>query len=120
MPSSDAADQPTPSPRRPFGETAWGKAVLLLAVLALAVVASKSCASRDTEVTQDEAAEIAQGEIDFEPDNVMTRFVPRGFNSRPTWAVSLSTDGPDDTLENLTVVVVDANDGHVIEIRRGR
>jgi hypothetical protein len=119
MPSSDGGERPAPSPRRAFGDTAWGKAVLLLLVFGLAVVASRSCASRDTEITKERAAEIARAEVDFRPDNVMTRFVPRGFNSRPTWAVSLSTDGPDGELRNVTVVVVDANDGHVIEVRRG-
>ena len=107
------------APKRAFSDTAWGKAALLVFVLVLAVVAARSCASRDTEVSKEQATEIARKEIDFTPEQVMTRFVPRGFQSRPTWAVSLSQLDQDGVIERVTVVVVDANDGRVIEVRRG-
>lgn len=107
------------APKRPFSDTPWGKALLLVGVLMLAVIAARSCASRDTEITKEKATEIARKEVDFTPDQVMTRFVPRGFQSRPTWAVSLSQLDEDDVIERVMVVVVDANDGHIIEIRRG-
>jgi len=113
MPSSTAG-----APKRAFSDTAWGKAALLGFVLLLAVIAARSCASRDTEVTKEEAARIARKEVDFTPEREMTRFVPRGFQSRPTWAVSFSQLDDDGVIERVVVVVVDANDGHVIEIRR--
>lgn len=97
-----------------------GKVVLLLAVLLLAFLASRSCASRETEISQDEAVEIARGEVDFEPDRVGVRFLPRGVESRPTWAVSLATENAEGALERVTVVVVDARSGDVEEVRRGR
>jgi hypothetical protein len=87
-------------------------------VLVAAVLVAKSCGSRDTEVTQDEAIEIARDEIDFEPDQTMTRFLPRGFQSRPTWAVSFSTTRRDGSLDQVVVVVVDAREGDVVEVRR--
>ncbi len=98
-------------------DSALGKAALLLAVLVAAFVASRSCASRDTEVSQDEAVAIAKRQVDYEADRVITRFVPRGIKSRPTWAVSLEGEGANGRVARLTIVVVDARDGHVLEIR---
>jgi hypothetical protein len=94
-----------------------GKVALLLAVLLVAFLASRSCASRDTEISRDEAVEIAREEIDFEPDRVAVRFVPRGVQSRPSWAVSLSTEDAEGALERVTVVVVDGRTGAVAEVR---
>ncbi len=112
MPSSDGAAS------RGLRDSTAGRVALLLAVLVAAFVVSQSCGSRDTEVTKEEAAAIARDRIDFAPDQVMTRFIPRGAESSPAWAVSLSTAGPGGRLENVTVVVVDANTGDVIEVRK--
>jgi hypothetical protein len=91
---------------------------MLVGILLIAVFAAKTCASRDTDVSSDEAREIAREAVDFEPDRVMVRFLPQGARSRPYWAVSLSTEAADGTLENVTVVVVDAETGDIDEIRR--
>lgn len=91
---------------------------MLVAALAVAFVASKSCASRDTDVESDEAVEIAREQVDFEPSRVMVRFTPRGIDSTPHWAVSLSIEDDDGNLERVTVVVVDARNGEVVEIDR--
>ena len=101
---------------RGLRDSALGKAAILVAVLIAALLVARSCGSRDTEVTSNEAAEIARGEVSFEPDQVVTRFVPRGIESRPTWAVSLSTLAAGGALERVTVVVVDARTGDVIEV----
>jgi hypothetical protein len=114
MPSTDAGT------RRRFRESAWAKAAILVAVLLAALVASRSCASRETEVSQEEAVAIAREEIDYEPDCARARFLPRGFQSRPTWAVSLVTVGAGGMLERATVVVVDGRTGDVIETRTER
>ncbi len=90
-----------------------------MGILAVALLASRGCASRETDVSQEEAVEIARGEIDYEPERVMTRFLPRGVESRPSWAVSLATLHEDGSFERLTVVVVDGRTGDVVEIKRG-
>lgn len=82
-------------------------------MLLLAFVASKSCASRDTEVDKDDAIAIARGEIDYEPERVVVRFVPRGIQSRPYWAVSLSTLDAFGNPQRVTVVLVNARTGDV-------
>lgn len=106
--------------RRALRESAWGKAAMLVAVLAAALLASRTCASREAEISKEEAVEIARGEVDYEPDRVMTRFVPRGIKSRPNWAVSLATVDASGTMDRITVVVVDGRTGDVVEIRANR
>lgn len=106
--------------RRALRDSPLGKVALLVAVLAAAYLATQSCASRDTAVSKEEAVEIAKRAVDYEPDRVMTRFVPRGFKSRPNWAVSLSTTDADGDLERVTVVVVDGRTGKIVEMRAGR
>lgn len=97
-----------------------GKAVLLLAVLLAAFLVSRSCGSSETQLSQDRAAEIAQGSIDYEPDRVQVRYLKRGFQSSGFWAVSLSTVDRAGSYTRTTVVVVDAQSGDVVEIRRDR
>ena len=104
---------------RDLRDSALGKALLLVAVLAVAFVAARGCASRETEVSKEQAVEIARGEIDYEPDRVMTRFIPRGIESRPSWAVSLATLGDDGQFERITVVVVDGQTGDVVDVKQG-
>ena len=94
-----------------------GKAALLLAVLLAALVASRSCASRETEISKEEAVEIAKRAVDYEPDRVMTRFLPRGIQSRPNWAVSLSTTDAAGNADRVTVVVVDGRTGEIVDVR---
>jgi hypothetical protein len=114
-PSTDAGSERARSLRdRPLFRVA-----ALLLVLLAAFLASKSCASRDTEISQDEAVEIAREQIDYEPDRVGVRFLPQGFQSRPSWAVSLSTVNAEGTLTRVTVVVVDGSNGEILEVREG-
>jgi hypothetical protein len=105
--------------RRDLRDSALGKAVLLLGVLAVAFLATRGCASRETEVSKEQAVEIAREEIDYEPERVMTKFVARGIQSRPSWAVSLATLRDDGSFERVTVVVVDGRTGDVVEIKQG-
>ena len=90
---------------------------LFLALLLLAFLVSKSCGSVGDEVSQEEAVEIARDEIDYEADRVGVRFLPQGFQSRPSWAVSLSTVDAQGELTRVTVVVVDGETGEILEVR---
>jgi hypothetical protein len=116
---STDADGSKPEPSRPFRDRRLGRIVILVVVLAIALLVAKSCASRETDVGQDEAIEIAREEIDFEPERTMVRFLPRGVDSRPFWAVSFSLLDTDGNPEYITVVVVNGTTGDVEEIRRG-
>jgi hypothetical protein len=113
---TDAGSEPAPS--RPFRDRPLGRIVILVVVLVVALLAARTCASRDTDVSQDEAIEIARQEIDFEPERTMVRFTPRGVDSRPFWAVSFSLLDTDGNPERITVVLVDGTTGEIEEIRR--
>jgi hypothetical protein len=84
---------------------------MLAAVLLLAFIAFKTCASRDTEIDQDEAVEIAKSQVDFEPEDFQIRFVARGLDSRPYWAVSLYTIDAAGIRQDCATVLVDGNTG---------
>ncbi len=113
---TDAGSEPAPS--RPFRDRPLGRIVILLVVLAVALVAARTCASRDSDISQEEAIEIAEQEIDYVPERTMVRFLPRGVDSHPFWAVSLSLLDAAGNPERITVVVVDGATGEVEEIRR--
>ena len=115
MPTDAGAE---PEPKRDPRDRPLVRVAMVVGVLLIAVFAAKTCASRDLEVSDDEATEIAREAVDFEPNQVMVRFLPQGADSRPFWAVSLSIKAADGTLENVTVVVVNAQTGDIEEIRR--
>ncbi len=103
---------------RTFRDKPLGKVLILAVVLIAALVVARSCGKTETKVSQDQAIAIAKQEITFEPNHVMVRIMKQGLKSRPFWAVSMSIQQETGALDNLTVVVVDANTGEVTQIRR--
>ena len=90
----------------------------MLGVLLLALAVSRSCASTESQISEEEAIEIAKREIDYEPERTVVRLVRRGVpTSRPYWAVSLSTVDARGDLDRVTVVLVDARTREVAEVR---
>jgi hypothetical protein len=84
----------------------------------LAVAVSRSCASSEGQISKEEAIEIAKREVAYEPDRTQVRLIRRGVpQSRPFWAVSLSTLDSSGRLDKVTVVVVDAQTRAVEEVR---
>jgi hypothetical protein len=86
-------------------------------VLLLAFGLSRGCASRSGEISREEAIEIAQQEVDYRSEQTQVRLIRRGFQSRPYWAVSLSTLDDQGAFERTTIVVIDARTREVTEIR---
>ena len=87
-------------------------------MLLLALFVSRACTRTGDEISQDEAVEIAQREIDYRPELTQVRLIRRGVpQSRPYWAVSLSTLDNAGRPERVTVVVVDARTRAVTEVR---
>ena len=95
-----------------------GKALILVAVLLAAVLVSRSCGRTEAKVSQEQAIAIAKKQVPFVPNHVLIRLMKRGFKSQPFWAVSLSQQQPDGSLENVTVVVLSATTGEIDEIRK--
>jgi hypothetical protein len=84
---------------------------MVLAVLLLAFIALKTCASRDENVSFEEAEEIAKDQVDFEPDKVLVRGVQRGLDAHLYWAVSLSTENAAGVRVECATVLVDSETG---------
>lgn len=100
--------------RRGLRDSLAGKVILLVAVLLLAYLVARTCGSSQPDVSQEEAIEIAKEEIEFEPNDVQVRNIPRGFEER-SWMVSLYTGTPTDPQE-CRVVEIDAESGDVITV----
>lgn len=87
------------------------------AVLLLLAASGFLQADQGLAVSAEEAAAIAEGHVDFEPERVQVRLLRQGFGLRPVWAVSLSTPMANGSgFEELTVVEVDASTGNVLRI----
>jgi hypothetical protein len=104
--------------RRSFRDRPLGKLAILLAVLLAAFVASRSCASSGAEIDKDRAIEIAQTRLDFKAECSQVRFIRRGIQGASYWAVSLWTLDRDGRFEKVTLVLVDARTGTVVEVTR--
>lgn len=113
MSSTDGEDS-----ARGFRDRPIGRLAILVAVLLAALLVTRTCGATETEITKEQAIKIARSAVDFEPNTEMVRLLKRGLDSEPFWAVSLSTKQSDQTLENVTVVVIDADTGEIAEIRR--
>jgi hypothetical protein len=89
-------------------------------LFALIFVASRTCANKG-DIEADQAVAVARQQIDFRPDGHNVRFMRRGVNQRPFWAVSLWQRGEDGVgYRRITVVLVDAENGNVEETHVAR
>jgi hypothetical protein len=69
-------------------------------------------------VEKDEAVAIARPHIDFEPKEHQIRYIRRGVPPHGFWVVSFFTRKSTGGYKRVTVVVVDASNGKVSEVRR--
>jgi hypothetical protein len=93
--------------------------VLLVLVGAFAV--SQTCQKSNVRLTKDQAIELAEKQVDFEPTNEQVRFLRQGLQSRPFWMVSLSVPGKQQgSFKELAVVQINANTGKItkVEVQR--
>jgi hypothetical protein len=100
---------------RAFRDRPLGRVAILALVLVVALLVARTCGSSEGDVSQDEAVEIAKGQIDFEPTSYQIRNVPSGLNQTRIWAVSLYT-GTVSNPEQCRVVQVDADSGDVVAV----
>jgi hypothetical protein len=90
-------------------------------VLAAAFVFAQTCQKDQVRVSKEQAIETARDQVSFEPERTQIRLLRQGINSKPFWIVSLSIPGErEDTFEQIAVVRVDANNGKVEDVDRGR
>jgi uncharacterized membrane protein YkoI len=90
-------------------------------VLAAAFVFAQTCQKDQVRVSKEQAIQIAERQVTFDPQRVQIRLLRQGINSKAYWAVSLSIPGEvEGTFRRLTVVRIDANTGEVVNVERGR
>lgn len=70
------------------------------------------------QVSKDEAVAIARPHIDFKPQQHQIRYVRRGIPPHGYWVVSFFIRKAEGGYRRVTVVVLDASNGNVTEIRR--
>jgi predicted small secreted protein len=87
-------------------------AVLLLAAL----IVARTCGETSTDVSKEQAVEIAKGRVDFTPTDYQVRLLKQGLQSREVWLVGLERSTNEGELLNATSVLVDANTGDVIRV----
>lgn len=76
------------------------------------MLVSKSCGDTHPDVASSEAIDIAKRQIDFVPDGVQIKNVPRSLQQRRAWVVSLYT-GTATAPEKCRLVEIDAKTGDV-------
>jgi hypothetical protein len=94
-------------------------------VIGLALVAAfvfaQTCQKDQVRVSKEQAIQTARNQVTFEPERTQIRMLRQGINSQPFWIVSLSIPGETEgTFKQITVVRVDANNGKVEDVDRGR
>jgi hypothetical protein len=90
-------------------------------VLAAAFVFAQTCQKDQVRVSKEQAIQTAREQVSFAPERTQIRFLRQGLGSRPFWIVSLSIPGErEDTFKQIAVVRVDANNGKVEDVERGR
>jgi hypothetical protein len=95
--------------------------LVIALVLGAAFVFAQTCQKDQVRVSEEQAIQIARDQVSFEPERTQIRMLRQGLNSKPFWIVSLSIPGEtENTFERIAVVRLDANDGSVEEMDRGR
>jgi peptidase YpeB-like protein len=102
--------------KRGLRDAPLGRIALLVAVLLIALLVSKSCGDNHAAVPSREAIDIAKRQIDFVPDGVQIKNVPRSLQQQRAWVVSLYT-GTATAPEKCRLVEIDADTGAVTSVR---
>lgn len=119
-----SVDGARPHPRggaRTRGGPSWLRWAALVGLILLTLFAARSCQQSQVRITQERAIATARAEVGFTPERTQIRLVRQGINSRPYWAVSLSSGvGPGGSDGRVAVVRIDANTGTVASVATGR
>ncbi|MDQ2967249.1 MAG: hypothetical protein M3R37_02890 [Actinomycetota bacterium] len=96
----------------------WSRVAFMVALLALGLVLTRVLGRTNTKVSKDDAIAVARPKVDFKPQGYNIRLVRQGIPPRPVWAVSFWIRKASGGYSRITVVLVDANNGRVVQVRR--
>lgn len=95
--------------------------LILLSVIVAAFLVSRGCQRSYVRITKDQAVGIAERSIDFKPTGYTIKLIPRGVvKQKRAWAVSLWIRPQARGYRRLSVVLLDANTGKVLWVKKSR
>ena len=90
----------------------------MVALLALGLVLTRVLGRTTPKVSKADAVAVARPNVDFKPQGYNIRLVRQGIPPRPVWAVSFWIRKAAGGFSRITLVLVDANSGRVMRVRR--
>ena len=91
----------------------------MVALLALGLVLTRVLGRTTPRLSKADAVGVARPNVDFKPQGYNIRLVSQGVPPRPVWAVSFwIRKAGGDGYSRITLVLVDANTGRVMQVRR--
>jgi hypothetical protein len=90
----------------------------MVALLVLGLVLTRVLGRTNTKVSKDDAIAVARPKVDFKPQGHNIRLVRRGIPPKPFWIISFWIRKASGGYSRVTVVLVDANSGRVVQVRR--
>jgi hypothetical protein len=90
----------------------------MVALLALGLVLTRVLGRTTPKVSKTDAIAVARPNVDFKPQGYNIRLVRQGVPPRPVWAVSFWIRKAEGGFSKITLVLVDANSGRVMQVRR--
>lgn len=90
----------------------------MVGLLVLGLVLTRVLGKTRPHVSEARAVAIARPKIDFSPQGHTIRLVRRGIPPRAYWLVSFWIHNKTGGYKRITVVLLDASSGRVVEVRR--
>jgi len=90
----------------------------MVALLALGLVLTRVLGRTNPKFSKQDAIAVARPNVDFKPQGYNIRLLRQGIPPRPVWAVSFWIRKAGGGYSRITVVLVDANSGRVMQVRR--
>jgi hypothetical protein len=92
----------------------------MVGLIVLGLVLSRVLGSTNPHVSKDRAVEIARPHAGFKPQGHTIRLVRQGIPPRAFWAISFWKHAPSGAYSRITIVLVDAGNGRIEEVRRAK
>ena len=89
----------------------------MVALLALGLVLTRVLGRTTPKVSKQEAVAVARPNVHFKPQGHNIRLARQGVPPRPVWAVSFWIRKAGGGYSRITLVLVDANSGRVMQVR---
>lgn len=90
----------------------------MVALLALGLVLTRVLGRTNPKFSKQDAIAAARPNVDFKPQGYNIRLLRQGIPPRPVWAVSFWIRKAEGGYSKITLVLVDANSGRVMQVRR--